>query len=103
MAKPCDMKVLEVKSARFAVVVEKCGTPEVYTLWMKPEADRKLQTLIKNHKIMTIQATDAGTEFGIAEYCERKAARYLAFPKSVKRFADRRIVGINWELVNTGA
>jgi hypothetical protein len=27
MAKPCDMKVLEVKTARFAVVIEKCGTP----------------------------------------------------------------------------
>ena len=102
MAKPCDMKVLEVKSARFAAVVEKCGAPDVYTLWMKPEADRKFQTLIKNHKVMTIQATDAGTEFGIADYCERKGARYLAFPKSLKRFADRRIVGINWELVNTG-
>ena len=103
MAKPCDMKVLEVKSARFAVVVEKCGTPDVYTLWMKPEADRKFQALIKSHKVMTIQATEAGTEFGIADYCERKGARYLAFPKSLKRFSDRRIVGINWELVNTGA
>ena len=103
MAKPCDMKVLEVKTARFAVVVEKCGTPEVYTLWVKPEADRKFQSLIKSHKVMTVQANDAGTEFGIPEYCERKGARYLAFPKSVRRFADRRIVGINWELVNTGS
>ena len=72
MAKPCDMKVLEVKTARFAVVVEKCGTPEVYTLWLKPAADRKFQSLIKNHKVMTIQPTEAGTEFGIADYCERK-------------------------------
>ena len=101
MAKPCDMKVLEVKTARFAVVVGKCGPPEVYNLWQKPEADRKFQSLIKNHKVMTIQATDAGTEFGVADYCERKGARYLAFPKSLKRFADRRIVGINWELVTS--
>ena len=103
MAKPCDMKVLEVKTARFAVVVEKCGQPEVYTLWQKPAADRKFQSLIKNHKVMTVQSTEAGSEFGIADYCERKGARYLAFPKSLKRFADRRIVGIKWDLVNTEA
>ena len=101
MAKPCDMKVLETKSTRFAVVVEKCGTPEVYTLWMKPAADRKFQSLIKNHKIMTIQASGTGTDFGIADYCERAGARYLAFPKSLKRFTDRRIIGINWELVTS--
>lgn len=99
MARPCEMKMLEVKTARFAAVVEKCGAPETYTLWMKPEADHKFRMLMKNHKVMTIQATDAGTEFGVADYCERKGARYLAFPKSLKRFADRRIVGINWDLV----
>jgi hypothetical protein len=103
MAKPCDMKVLEVKKARFAVVVEKCGQPAVYTLWQKPATDRKFQSLIKSHKVMTVQSTEAGSEFGIADYCERKGARYLAFPKSLKRFADRRIVGIKWDLVNTEA
>ena len=93
------MKLLEVKTARFAVVVEKCGGPEVYTLWQKPDADRRLQSLIKNHRLMTIQPSDSGTEFGVAEFSERKGARYLAFPKSLKRFAGQRIVGINWELV----
>ena len=94
------MKMLEVKTARFAVVVEKCGTPEVYTLWQKPEADRKFQSLIKNHKVMTVQTTDAGTEFGVADFCERKGARFLAFPKSLRRFEEKRIVGIKWDLVN---
>ena len=95
------MKLLEVKTVRLAVVVEKCGTPEVYTLWLKPAADRKFQSLIKNQRLMTIQPSDSGTEFGLAEYCERKGARYLAFPKSLKRFAGQRVVGINWELVKS--
>ena len=99
MAKPCDMKVLEVKTARFTVVVGTCGTPEVYTLWQKPAADRRFQALIKNHRIMTVQQSDTGTDFGIAEYCERKGARYLAFPKSLRRFVEKRIVGVNWDLV----
>ncbi len=93
------MKLLEVKTVRLAVVIEKCGTPEVYTLWQKPAGDRKLQSLIKAHRIMTIQQSEAGTDFGVTEFCERKGARYLAFPKSLKRFAGRRIAGINWELI----
>lgn len=95
------MKLLKVKTVRFAEVVEKAGKPEVYTLWQKPKSDRHFQTLVKNHRIMTIQQSDAGTDFGVIEFCERKGARYLAFPKSLKRFAEARIVGINWELVKS--
>ena len=95
------MKMLEVKTARFAAVVEKCGAPEVYTLWQNPTGDRHFQSLLKNHRVMTIQQSDTGTEFGIADYCERKGARYLAFPKSLRKFEEKRIVGINWELVKT--
>lgn len=84
---------------RFGDVVEKAGPPEVYTLWVKPKSDRHFQSLVKNHRIMTIQQSEAGTDFGMADFCERKGARYLAFPKSLKRFGDARIVGIKWELV----
>jgi hypothetical protein len=99
MARPSDNNDLEDKTARFTVLVEKSGAPELYTHRMKPVADRRYHTLYKAHKVMTIQTSDAGTEFGIAEYCERKGARYLSFPKSLKRFEQRRIVGINWDLV----
>jgi hypothetical protein len=30
---------------------------------------------------------------------EQKGATYLVFPKSLKRLADKRIVGIDWSLV----
>lgn len=93
------MKLLKVKTVRFAEVVEKAGPPAVYTLWVNPKSDRQFQTLVKNNRIMTIQQTEAGTDFGMADFCERKGARYLAFPKSLKRFGEARIVGINWELV----
>jgi len=95
------MKMLEVKTVRFAEVVEQCGEPEVYTLWQKPAADRRFQSLLKNHRVMTIQQTESGTDFGVADFCERKGARFLVFSKSLRRFADRRIVGIKWELVKS--
>ena len=93
------MKLLKVKTARFAQVVEKCGRPQVYTLWQKPSTDRHLQAQIKNNRLMTIQKSESGTDFGIVGFKERKDARYLVFPKSLKRFTDKRIVGIDWALV----
>jgi hypothetical protein len=93
------MKLLKVKTARFSQVVEKCGRPQVYTLWQKPAADRHLQAQIKNSRVMTIQKSESGTDFGVVGFKGRKGATYLVFPKSLKRFADKRIIGIDWALV----
>jgi hypothetical protein len=95
------MKVLKTKTVRFADILEKSGQPEVYTLWQKPKADRHLQSLLKNNRVMTVLQSEAGSDFGLVGFRETKGARYLAFPKSLKRFTDRRVVGINWELVRS--
>ncbi|HXM74820.1 MAG TPA: hypothetical protein VN904_06070 [Chthoniobacterales bacterium] len=95
------MKLLEVKTARFSQVVEKAGKPEVYTLWQKPSADRHFQSQIKNNRVITIQKSETGSEFGMVGFKERKGASYLIFPKPLKRFENERIVGINWELVKS--
>ncbi len=48
---------------------------------------------------MTIQQSESGSDFGLIGFKSRKGARYLVFPKSLKTFEDKRIVGINWDLV----
>jgi hypothetical protein len=93
------MKLLKTKTARFSQLVEKCGKPQVYTLWQKPSADRHLQAQLRNNRVMTVQKTESGTDFGVIGFKERKSASYLVFPKSLKRFADNRIVGIDWSLL----
>ncbi|MEN3371220.1 MAG: hypothetical protein V7609_3363 [Verrucomicrobiota bacterium] len=96
------MKLLKVKTARFREVVEKCGRPEVHTLWVKPAADRHFQMLIRNNRVMTIRPSESGTDFGVVGFQkQKKAARYLAFPKSLKRFEGKRIIGIDWALVQS--
>jgi hypothetical protein len=95
------LKLLKTKTKRFADIVEAAGKPEVYTLWQKPTQDRHLQSEIKNHRVMTILKTGPGSEFGLAGFKEQKGASYLIFPKSLKRFENRRIIGINWDLVKT--
>ena len=95
------MKVLKTKTKRFADVVDAADKPGVYTLWQKPAQDRHLQSEIKNNRVMTIQKSEAGSEFGIVRFKEHKGASYLIFPKSLKRLENKRIVGINWDLVKT--
>jgi len=48
---------------------------------------------------MTILNSESGTDFGMVGFKEQKGATYLVFLKSLKRFADKRIVGIDWALV----
>jgi hypothetical protein len=95
------MKLLTVKTARFRAVIEKCGKPEVYTLWQKPKTDRRFQSFVKNNRVMTIRPSEAGTDFGVVGFCEGKTSRYLVFPKSLRRFEGERIVGIDWTLVQS--
>ena len=93
------MKLLKIKTARFSHAIESCGKPQVYTLWQKPSSDRHLRSQIKNNRVMTILKSESGTDFGIVGFKETSEARYLIFPKSLKRFAEKRIIGIDWALV----
>jgi hypothetical protein len=51
------------------------------------------------NSVMTIQNSESGTEFGLVGFKQSKTASYLVFPKSLKRFEDKRVIGINWDLV----
>jgi hypothetical protein len=93
------MKLLKIKTARFSQVIENCGKPQVYTLWQKPSGDRHLQAQITKNRVMTILKSESGTDFGIVGFKESKEARHLIFPKSLKRFAEKRIIGIDWAVV----
>jgi len=95
------VKLLKTKTARFAQIVEQAGKPEPYTLWQKPAQDRHLQSEIKNNRVVTILKTESGSEFGMVGFKQQPEASYLIFPKALKRFENRRIVGINWDLVKT--
>lgn len=92
------MKLIKVKTARFAEVVEKCGQPQSYTLWRKPPDDAQLKKLLAQNRIMTIRR-GAGADFGEVGFHEAKSTIYLQFPKSLKRFAGERVVGLKWDLV----
>ena len=54
---------------------------------------------MKKNRVMTVLKSESETDFGIVGFKKSKGARYLIFPNSLKRFAEKRITGIDWTLV----
>ena len=95
---PQPLNLLKVETTRFSDVVGKCGEPETYTVWGKSPNDAQLKRLVAQNRLMTIRR-GAGADFGEVGFHEAKSTIYLRFPKSLKRFAGQRIIGIKWDMV----
>lgn len=90
-----------MKTARFSDVVDRCGRPENHLLLTSPDKDRALQTAIKQQRVLTVHREHVGTrkDYGIVGFKPEAHAQYLVFPRSLKDFAGRRIVGVRYELL----
>lgn len=92
---------MRMKTVRFSEVVKASGAPETYVLWTPAKQDKRFQSALKFDRIVTVQQDIIGSkkDFGVVGYQELPNAQLLIFPKSLKRFTDRRIVGMNYELL----
>ena len=90
-----------MKTARFKQVVEACGRPQVHLSWTKPDRDDVLMKAVKAHRVMTVHQSLRGSakDFGTVGMLKDDTAQLLLFPKSLRRFNDRRIVGIDYALL----
>jgi hypothetical protein len=90
-----------MKTARFSEVVKKAGAPESYLLLGKPEKDRAFQAALKQQRIMSVHTAMHGgkKDYGTVGWTKEGGAQLLLFPRSLRRFTDRRIVGINYDLM----
>jgi hypothetical protein len=97
------MRISKTGTVRFAKVVEAAGRPEVVSLWTKPERDKSFMTAVRQNRVMTVKQETAGSakDFGIVGFLRQKTVSYLVFPKPLKAFQDRRIVGIKYDLIET--
>ena len=87
-----------MKSARFSKVVAKCGKPEVYLLMT--ETDPDFHKAVEAGKIMSLSSEShgSGTDYGTVGYDKKRHGQLLLFPKSLKPFADAKIIGIKYDL-----
>ena len=90
-----------MKTARFRQVVAACGRPSVHLLWVKPEQDRELMRAFEAHRVMSIHQAVRGTakDFGSVGLLKDRQTQLLVFPRSLRRFEGRRIVGIDYTLL----
>ena len=90
-----------MKTARFRQVVAACGRPSVHLSWVKPEQDRELMRAFKAHRVMSIRQALRGSakDFGSVGLLKDRQTQLLIFPKSLRRFTDRRIIGIDYRLL----
>jgi hypothetical protein len=90
---------MAAKSIRFSQIVEKVGRPETYTLWAKPEQDRVFSSLLKRNRVMTVHQETVGSkaDYGEVGYTHDLHSSLLVFPKSLKRFEGKRIIGIKYD------
>jgi hypothetical protein len=90
-----------VKTVRFAEVVAHSGQPALHTPWLDPAKDPNFRRAIKDERVMTVHEENVGArkDYGAVGFHPKGHAQYLIFPKSLKRFAQARVVGVKFELV----
>ena len=83
--------------------MEKCGEPETYLLLMDPAKDRTFQAAVKAKRVMTVfqQAVGTKTDRGEIGFEAGRNRQFLVFPKSLRAFAGRSVVGIKYDLLNS--
>lgn len=92
-----------MSSVRFTEVVKNCGRPESYVLLTDPTKDRELQAALKAGKVMTVFQASLG---GKADHGEvgletGPGRQFLVFPKSLKAYAGRPVIGIKYDLLES--
>jgi hypothetical protein len=88
------------KTVRFARVLERCGQPHVHTLWVAPDQDADLKRARAADRVLTIERGSHGkSDYGRVGFHPSTlgGAQFLIFPKSLKAFADARVVGIKFD------
>jgi len=90
-----------MKTVRFTQVVERAGKPTVHVSWLPPEKDPALKRALADHRVMTVhqQLRGGKKDHGVVGLERGGPVQVLVFPKSLRRFRDRKVVGIDYRLL----
>jgi hypothetical protein len=86
-------------TVRFSALLQAAGKPEVYLPFVDPQEDAEFLRLAKAHRVLTLVQPPAGKvkDHGLVGARFEKHVTYLVFPKSLKAFAEKRVVGIKYD------
>jgi hypothetical protein len=90
-----------MSTVRFSKIVEAAGKPVVHVLWVDPVKDTILKKAIKTNRVMTVHQalTKAKADYGTVGFQKGIPGQILIFPKSLKLFADQRVTGVKYDLL----
>ena len=90
-----------MKTIRFSKVVEKAGKPEIHLAWIQPGRDARMKQALQGNRVMTVHQELRGgkKDYGLIGYRKEPNSQILIFQKSLRRFAERRVVAIDYSLV----
>jgi hypothetical protein len=90
-----------MSTVRFSKVVEATGKPVVHVLWVSPEKDPVLKKAIDSERVMTVhQGLPKGqADYGTVGFQKGVSGQILIFPGSLERFADKRVTGVKYDLL----
>jgi hypothetical protein len=94
-----------MKTVRFSQVVKKAGKPTVHLQLVDAADDRELKQAAKLNRVMTISQSTVGhaTDHGTIGLDSKLKGQVLIFPRPLTSFADRRVVGIKYEMLEEPA
>jgi hypothetical protein len=92
-----------MKTVRFSEVVKSSGKPDTHLLLIAPAKDKTLQAAIKSNRVMTVYQESGSTksDYGTIGFAEGSSRQFLVFPQTLKPFADRRVIGIKYDLLES--
>lgn len=92
-------------TSRFKRVVQRCGPPSVQLTFVAAKKDVGLQRLERAKRVMTVHRAGRGkgSDYGLVGLLEERGAQLLVFPKSLRPFIGRRVVGIDYSLLTSTA
>jgi hypothetical protein len=90
-------------TVRFSKIVEAAGRPVVHVLWIDPDKDPILKKAIDAKKVMTVHQglTTGKADYGTVGFQKGVTAQILIFPKSLERFAEMRVTGVKYDLLDS--
>lgn len=89
-----------MSTVRFSQLVEEAGRPAVHALWTAPEQDRAFQAAVRSCRVVTVTPGKGKADAAEVGFIPGGGGRqYLVFPRSVKHFEGRRVVGVKFDLV----
>ncbi len=91
-----------MKTVRFTELVAASGKPEVHLTWLAPARDQVLQNALKQHRVLTVHQRTRGAkkDFAVVGLDKARDSQFLIFRKSLRRFENRHVVGIRYDLLD---